>query len=396
MMRTFNRSFKTLFLSTLSSAVLVSFAHAQSDQGGLPLGDGTKLFPYANLSFGRDSNLFLTNTNQKSSNLQIYNPGVRLEAKGESAKFSLLYDITIGRYSQSSADNYTDQRIKGLGEFVFTEKVGLKLGVDYSRNHDQRGSTDRGIAGVPDEYRITNPNLFLSLGGKDAIGRVEVEAGSANRRYLNNRTTTLSSDRDSDNFAGRFFMRVAPKTAFLFEAREDRIDYKLGTSVQDSKERRYLAGLTWDVTDATSGSIKVGQIRKDFAAASRRDYSGTGWEANLSWKPLSYTKFDFFTIKTFAESTGLGDFTLSKKFGANWQHTWNSKVSSVVSLSRNDDDFVGNTRADSTDSFGLKLNYKLMRWLTIGGEYNNTSRDSNTSGFNYKKNAYMLTVGAAV
>jgi len=35
----------------------------------------------------------------------------------------------------------------------------------------------------------------------------------------------------------------------------------------------------------------------------------------------------------------------------------------------------------------------LMRWMTIGGEVNNTKRDSNTSGLDYTKNLYMLTLG---
>jgi hypothetical protein len=67
-----------------------------------------------------------------------------------------------------------------------------------------------------------------------------------------------------------------------------------------------------------------------------------------------------------------------------------------VSLSRNNDDFVGNVRADKTDAFGLAVNYKLMRWLTLSGEYNTTKRDSNTSVFDYKRNLYMLKLSATL
>ncbi len=363
---------------------------------GIPLSEGLSLFPHLNVGFGRDNNLFLTNVNRTSSNLQTYNPGFKVEANAESAKFGLLYDLNIGRYSQSSADNYTDYRVLGTGEFVFTSSMGLKLAAEYAHGHDPRGSTDRGISGAPDEHRTSTPSMLFAYGANDAIGRFEVEAGSASKRYVNNRATTIGSDRNTDNFGGRFFLRVAPKTSVLFEAREDRIDYKLLTSLQDSKEQRYLVGLKWDATAATSGTVKVGQIRKDFALASRRDFTGTGWEAQVSWKPLSYSKFNFFTTKSFSESTGLGDFTLAKKFGVNWQHSWNSRLMSTASMSRADDDFVGNTRSDSTDTIGLKLNYKVMRWLTVGGEYTNTKRDSNTSGFNYKKNLYMLTLGATL
>ncbi len=413
MKRSNNRTIAMAVLTALSTLTAAFVAHAQtgpvspaykipdgsSDKDGpkgIPLGEGLTLFPYLNMGFGRDNNMFLTNVNRTSSNLQTYNPGFKVEANAESAKFGLLYDLSIGRYSSSSADNYTDYRVLGTGEFVFTSSMGLKLAADYYRGHDPRGSTDRGISGSPDEYRTTTPSMLFAYGANDAIGRVEVEAGRADKRYVNNRATTVGSDRNTDNFGGRFFLRVAPKTAFVFEAREDRIDYKLSTSLQDSKERRYLVGVTWDATALTSGTFKIGQIRKDFASSTIRDFSATGWEGQMTWKPMSYSKIDFFTTKSFAESTGLGDFTLSKKFGANWQHQWNSRLMSTASMSRADDDFVGNIRSDSTDSYGLKLNYKVMRWLTVGGEFTNTKRDSNTSGFNYKKNLYMLTLGATL
>jgi polysaccharide biosynthesis protein VpsM len=363
---------------------------------GITLTEGAALVPYLNFSFGRDNNLFLSNTNRTSSDIAVYNPGLKLEVNSENAKYGLLYNLKLGRYAQSSNDNYSDYQFLGTGEFVFGSSMGLKLAADYTKGHDPRGSTDRGFSTDPDEYRSTGPSALFAYGANDAIGRIEVEASSIDRRYQNNRANTIGSDRNTDSFAGRFFMRVAPKTSFLVEARESRFDYTLSTSTQDSKERRYLVGVTWEATALTSGTFKIGQIRKDFANPNTKDFSGTGWEGNVTWKPLSYSKVDLFTTKTFSESTGLGAFTLSKKYGASWQHGWDSRLSSTVLFSRSDDDFIGNTRADKTDSLGFKLDYKVRRWLTIGGEYTNTSRDSNTSTFNYKKNLYMLTVGATL
>ncbi len=363
---------------------------------GIALAEGVSLFPYLNFSLGRDSNLFLTNANKRSSTIAVYNPSLKLEVASQSSKFGLLVDSKVGKYAQSNSDNYTDYQLLGTGEFVFSSSMGLKLALDYTKGHDPRGSNDRGLSVVPDEYRSTGPSALFAYGANDAIGRFEVELGNVDKRYQNNRANTIGSDRNTDNFAGRFFMRVAPKTSFLVEAREDRIDYKLASSQQDSKERRYLVGVTWDATAATSGTVKLGQIRKDFAVSTRKDFSGTGWEANVSWKPLSYSKVDFFTSKSFSESTGLGDFTLAKKFGLSWQHGWNSRFTSVASFTRADDDFVNNVRADRTNSLGLKVNYKLLRWLDIGGEVTNTSRDSNVNGLNYKRNLYMLSFGATL
>ena len=363
---------------------------------GLKLDDGAMLKPYFNFSIGRDDNLFLTNTNKKSSERQVYNPGLKLEVTGKGAKFGLGYDLEIGKYYSSSHDDYTDYKIFGTGEFVLSQSLGLKLAGDYKVGHDPRGSTDRGIAGVPDEFRTSGPSALFAYGANDAKGRFEVEAGAVTKRYQNNRSTTNTSDRDNDSFAGRFFFKVAPKTSFLVEARREKVDYSLSTSTQDSKETRLLVGVTWDATAATSGTVKIGQIRKDFSAASRKDYSSSGWEASANWKPVSYSAFDFFTSKSFSESTGLGDFLLNTRYGTAWNHKWNSKLASAVSLTRSEDEFVGNVRNDKTDSLGLKLNYQVMRWLMIGGEYTTSKRDSNQSAFNYKKNVFMLSLGAVL
>jgi hypothetical protein len=369
---------------------------AEDGPRSISLADGVGVTPYFNVSSGRDDNLFLSNINKRTSNVTTYNPGLRLVAEGASSRFGLGFDSKIGRYAGSSDDNYVDYKVDANADFVFTSSLGLNLGADYNRGHDPRGSTDRGVSGKPDEHRVTGPSLLLAYGANEARGRIEFQAGQQDRRYLNNRTTTIGSDRDTDNFAGRFFLRVAPKTSALVEYREDRFDYKLTSSTQDSKEKRMLVGLTWDATAATSGTVKVGRIKKEFEATSRRDFSGTGWEGSVSWKPLSYSKVDLFTTKSFNESTGLGDFLLNKRYGANWTHGWNSRLTSVVMLSRSDDDFGGNTRTDQTDTLGLKLNYRAMRWLTIGGEVTNSKRDSSNSAFNYKKNVYMFTLAATL
>jgi hypothetical protein len=179
----------------------------------------------------------------------------------------------------------------------------------------------------------------------------------------------------------------------LVEGRREKVDYSLSTSSQDSKETRFLVGVTWDATAATSGTVKVGQIKKDFDSVSRKDFSGTGWEASINWKPVTYSAVDLFTTKSFNESTGVGNFILNKRYGTVWNHKWGSQLTSAVTLTRSDDEFAGDERKDKTDSLGLKLNYKVMRWFVVGGEYTSSKRESSQSIFNYKKNVFMLTFG---
>ena len=370
----------------------------KDEQGprGWPIQEGVMLYPSVGLSFGRDDNLFLANTNVKSSNIYSLAPALKLQARSSGALFTIDATSKSARYEQSRADDYTDYRLAGTGEFVLSSRMGLRLGAEYNKGHDPRGSTDRGIGGEADQYRNTGLGGLFAFGGNDARGRFEVEGSTFDKRYTNNRSTTAASDRNTDSFTGRFFGRIAEKTSILLEARADKLDYKLATSQLDSKERYYLAGVTWDATAATSGTVKIGQIRKDFASPATRDFSGSGWDATVQWAPLSYSKFNFTTSKNFGESTGVGDFLLTKRYGASWTHEWNSRVITSANISRSNDDFVNGGRSDSTDSIGLKLNYKVQRWLTLGGEFSNADRNSSNSTFKYKKNIYSFTVAATL
>jgi hypothetical protein len=92
----------------------------------------------------------------------------------------------------------------------------------------------------------------------------------------------------------------------------------------------------------------------------------------------------------------LGSFVLNKRYGVTWSHGWTQRFLTAVTYNRSQDDFIGAIRSDKTDALGLKLNYRLTRTVTLGGELNHTKRDSNLSQYEYKRNLYQLTLGAAL
>ena len=371
---------------------------SRSDDGprGMYLQDGVALYPSIGLSYGRDSNLFLTRSGETSSNFFVLSPGLKLQARSSSSIFTFDYNSRSAKYETSRPDNYSDFHLGGVGEFVLNSRLGLRFGAEDNKGHDPRGSTDRGISAKPDVFGNSGLTGLFAYGGNDARGRIEFDAASFNKRYKNNRATTFGSDRDTTSFGGRFFARFTPKTSFVVEARSDKLDYKSVTSLQDSKERRFLVGVTWEATAATSGTVKVGQIRKDFTSSLIKDFSGSGWDANVQWAPQTYSRIGLSTVKEFGESTGLGDYILTKRYGANWTHDWNSRLSTIATISRAKDDFANGSRNDTTDSAGFRVNYKVQRWLTLGGELSNADRDSSNAAFRYKRNIFTLSVGATL
>jgi hypothetical protein len=351
--------------------------------------------PYIGLGVGHDDNLFLSHTNPKSSNLWVLSPGFTLDARDPNKVVQLAWQGQLGRYTSSPDDDYADQTARAQFDLSLDPHNFIRLGVDYVLGHEPRGSTDRPVAGRPDRYRLVTPSFMYALGAPGAIGRVELYADTNERHYVNNREFTASSDRDMPEFGGAFYFRVMPRTYVMAEARQTNIDYS-STSPFDGRERRYYAGVRWEATAATSGTVKVGRLERDFDDPSVPDYSGTSWEGVVSWAPLSYSKVDLYTARQTNEATGLGDFILTSIGGISWNHSWSTYVTTGVEARYQRDAYQGFDRTDKTTMVGLRAGYKFRRWLTLGAEYWHTNRDSNLDVFDYRKNTYFVTLTASL
>jgi polysaccharide biosynthesis protein VpsM len=372
-------------------------ATSQATPGAIPVGP-LMVYPGVDLTQGYDDNLYLRPNNEKSSNYTLLNPYVRAEMKDGPHKYEASFRIYDARYHDAPADSYTDYQLTASADWVFSARSGLVLRGEHRRGHDARGSTDRGVSGVPDEYDDSTIRGLFRYGAPGAQGRIEVEGGVNRHRYVNNRAATAASDFDKNGVGGTFFWRVMPRTELLAQLIYADIDYSLGTSTQDSKETRALFGAKWEATAATSGYAKFGRQRKEFDSAARQSFSDTSWDLGVRWSPLTYSVFDFYSNKQANESTGLGDAVVGKTYGVTWSHAWNSRLRTQVLGSLRNDEYkgVGLTRNEDTTTFGLKVAYDFRRWLRLGAEYTFSDRDSNDSAFDYKRNLLLFTVGATL
>ncbi len=369
---------------------------AESGPASVQLGSAPLyVTPYVGIGAGRDDNVLLAHTNEKTSTVYFVSPGLKIDSRGPGFVFQTRLQAQAARYSESRDDDYVDFLAGNQLDLALSRRSFLRLGFDYIRSHDPRGSTDRAVSSRPDKYRLISPNATYAFGAPGAEGRVELYWSDGYKAYTNNRATTFLSDRDTRDVGAAFYWRVMPKTYVLLDVRDTDVHYRASTSLLSSEERRYYAGVTWEATAATTGTFKVGRLQKDFDSG-RRSFSGGGWEGSVTWSPRTYSSFDFYTARTTNESTGLGDFILSDIYGVSWNHAWNSVLSTNVNLRRQRDEYQGFNRTDESTTLGFKVGYKFRRWLTLGAEYTHTNRDSNQNFFEYDKNLYLLTATASM
>lgn len=380
---------------TAQAQIRPSYSFPPTPTGGSQMGESPFFFsPYAGIAVGRDDNLFLSPNNEKASTVVIPAVGFRIDARRPGMVFQATYDGQLGRYIDSKEDNYSDHAVRGSLDTAFSERNFLRVGLDVIRGHDSRGSTDRPLSNSPDVYRLVNAGATYAYGAPGAQGRVEVFGSTSHRDYTNNREFTAISDRITNDFGGAFYWRVAPKTYALVESRKTIINYEI-FNPSGGEEIRYYAGVSWEATAATTGTLKFGQLQRKFDGDIPKA-KFTSWEGIIDWAPRTYSKFEFVTSRQTQESTGLGDFILTSAYGLNWNHAWNSVLSTNVAARYQKDEYQGFDRTDTTKSLGFKVGYRFRRWLTLGAEYNFITRDSNSSIYEYDRNLYLLTATASM
>lgn len=358
--------------------------------------NGIFVYPSASIGYGRNDNVLGTQTNKVSSSFFVVRPELVGEIKTHGDRYTLSYQGNYGRYQSSSADNFNHHELWLGGDNYFTTRARLGWGVGYLEKSDPRGSTDRASSAEPDRWHAPIARVLGIYGAPGSIGRLELEGSMMQKRYDNNRATTIASDVDLNTVAGRFYYRFMPKTSVLFEVRNTWADYVWANSTQDNTDTRYYAGFVWDATAKTTGTLKLGRAYKRFDDASRQDASVASWEASVRWAPLTYSTVDLVASRAPLDSTGTGNYVLNNATTLTWNHKWASYVSSRVNYGVIKSDYKGSTREDDTKNYGVGFFHELGYRMRAGIDWTRTDRTSNDQLYNFKRDVTMVTLEAVL
>lgn len=337
---------------------------------------GVEIYPGIALVEKRNDNLYRSDIGKQSSWITVLSPSVLMQAKSGANIYSLAYDADLARYAQSPVDNYDDQNLAANAELAFSSRATLTLTPQLKLGHDDRGSTYSAPTATPNKWDNTGLAGSFTYGSEESIGRIQLDADAYSIRYRNNRAVTSVLDRDVKDVGGTFYYRASPKVYTFVQLTDTRITYTDLAATLSGKEQRIMLGATWKATAQTSGSFKVGQLRKNFDSAARTDFSGTSWEGSVRWSPREFARVDWTTGRKSTESTGVGDFVLLTSNALDLGYDLSERTSLHLNAAWLTEDFARSGRSDSTRSYGLKADYKLRKWLVLGAEYSHAVKTS--------------------
>lgn len=324
-----------------------------------------KIHPYFILKEGFLSNPSLSpkGKEQQPSGYSSLTSGVKCD--WTKTKYEVKLD-----YFYELFDYYTGVQDKKYYEFdtryiLRFGKLGRKLdfhgGYSYSRTTDP--STDIGI----EDRKETNINTGVTIQMKGRFSFL-IDPVFTNYRYLN---TASSSGRNRD-ITGIVFtprLRLLTKTIILLTYGYYDTKYEKPNESRrgNSSSQSFLAGASWDVTEKTSGSIKLGYQVKEYKHSG---YCPETWNLIVDLKQ-NLSDFTFLTLKM---SRRIEDyfFTGEKEdfnyyylnnIGLSIDNRLTYKIGAWIDISFVYYEFNHKPRIDKIWEFDAGLSYQFLEWI---------------------------------
>lgn len=383
--------FKARSLAVAVSAALSANAWAVEPQS-IKLSEGLLFTPTLEVSERHDDNFRAVEDNEESSWITSVTPTFVLGAEGRKSAYQLSYSAVSDTFHSSHKDNNTDHHVNADAGYEFDSRNRLKLNAGFHKIEDT-ASEDQNVEN--DKYTTSNVGGVYSFGAQTARNQIDFGANYQELRYQNSDNLNADKERDTTALNTILYHAVAPKTRALVEARHTDYDYVSNTRL-NSNNVALLAGLTWDATAKTTGTVKFGGEKKRFDDSSIDDESGGMWEVGVKWSPRTYSTFGLNTRRALDEGDNGASSIESQSTTLSWDHEWMDRLSSTVSYTYSDQDYQDITRTDKIDTFGVGLTYEMRRWLDLGVGYKYSENDSDAVGESYERNIFSISATASL
>ncbi|MCD4718875.1 MAG: outer membrane beta-barrel protein [Desulfobacula sp.] len=380
---------------------------------------GGRFHPFLLFEAIYTDNLFATNSNTKDDFITTIAPGIWLAFPANREKLLaidttttspgglnlsrikpeatrryqsyFLYSPEFVLYSDYSTHDHVNHRAEGLLQYNFNSGLSFDL-IDIF--HDREEIAGNGITNTL--YRHQD-NLLDFITTYDApSGKFKLQATYSNYDIDYKDDVINYRDRNDNSFGISAFYKFWPKTSLFVEYNYSDIDFDAGAT-NDSVENRYYAGVNWDITAKTRGTLKLGYIDKDFDLSTAEDQDNFSLELqtqhNLTPKRAlqinGYRKFhesDLVNASSFL-STGI-DIGLMQRFTEKWSGTLNAFYEQ--------NKYNGFDRDDDLYGFGPAIRFEPKKWLIFDLGYQYHHNNSNITFYDYKIHQIFLRISLSM
>jgi hypothetical protein len=196
------------------------------------------------------------------------------------------------------------------------------------------------------------------------------------------------------------FYQIQPKLSALVGGSYGSFDRK--EPFYDSKEYRGYGGLEYEVTEKTTGYVKVGVANRQFDTDLIDDATDVYLDGHVSSDYQERTQWTLSLFRHYND-TAVSDQTaqngayyISTGFGGNVRHSLatlpNMSFLAGVTLSRDTFPDDPDDREDNLVDAEVGFDYEFYKYLSLGASYNYKTRDSNIDVRNYTDHIAMMKI----
>lgn len=375
------------FISMLALCITPVAAGAE---GNIHVGQ-LKINPYISLNEAYSDNIFYTSSDKRNDVITTTTPGVRFQYPFGMHEADLEYYSVFSRYHRYSSENTNDDHANGKVNLNFGSLVSLNLSDAEINGHEPRSSSSTGFVEI---YR-TNTAAASATYQLAELSKIQLDYSKTLWHFK----TSGFRNRDEGLVSGYFYYRFLPKTSAFIEYDLKNVVFSQSTPTfdVDNKVASFLAGLTWEISKRSKGTVKVGATKKEFKSGAGGDFSGWTAYADVHHDLTENTSILLNGQRTVNETTLIGDrYFITTGASAELTHRLLRRLSGVVRSSYGQDDYSDpippdtTTRKDRTLLAGAGLKYVMKDWLEFAVDYNHTERRSNIAVNDYNENSYIL------
>jgi hypothetical protein len=363
-------------------------------EGNIHVGQ-LKINPYVSVNEAVSDNIFYTSTDQRNDSLTTTTPGIRLQYPFRMHQANIEYHSVLTRYHTYKSEDTTDYFTNGNVNLKFGSLLSLNLSDAHVKGHEPRSSSSTGAI----ELFRTNAAAASATYQLADLSKIQLDYTKSLWHFQ----TSAFRNRDEDLVSAYFYYRVLPKTSAFLEYDRKHVMFSDKSLNLDNDADSLQAGLTWEITARSKGTVKAGTITKDFTSSTKGDFKGWTGYADIRHDFTDNTSGMLNGQRTVNETALLGNrYFITTGAYAELSHKFGRKLSGVVRGSYGQDryaDLIGldaTVRTDRTQLEGAGLKYAMKDWLEFALDYNSRERRSNIPVNDYRENSAFLTVSVSL
>jgi len=335
-------------------------------------------------------------------------PGILLRMTPRDNLLELEYSANFLRYvNTGDRNNTTDQNVRGAVHLKFPRGLTLKIDDTLTKGHEPRSEQSLGTSGPLNRFLSNTAKIE---GGLKFTERLNV--GLYYSHFHVNYTPAEINFRDrNDNSASAIVSYgIFPKTSVVLQGIYTDVTHlrhpgSVG-GVLNSNEWWAMAGIVWDITEKSTGTIKGGYEWKNFRSPGRADFRSPIYQVAIDHKFTAKTSVNISGARRANETDDPAVSYYTSTSGAiTLTFKPINKVSVKPAFIYTVNRYSGPTvapdgqagrRQDRIWSPGVEAVYDINKWVKVSGGYTYTERLSSLKFYQYRDNTFLIKLNASI